>query len=340
MGIFKEEIAIDLGTANTLIIHRDQIVVDSPSVVAINSKTNKIVAIGAQAVQWEGRTHSDIKVIRPLQNGVIADFLASEHLIRNLVRQIPTLQKRIFQPSLRIVICVPSGITPVERRAVIESAERVNGKEVFLIDEPMAAAIGLGLDVSMPKGILIVDIGGGTSEIAVISLFGIVCGKSHKVAGNSFTNDIIHYIAEVKGTKIGDYTAEKIKINVGSVSENLKNPPSPIHVNGKKITTGEPVQIEVSHIDVAKAINNSITSIEKSILRVLSETPPELAGDIFENGIHLAGGGSLIRGLVERISKITKMKVILGDDPLGAIVKGTGIALKKFNYFKPVLENQ
>ncbi|MCY3998693.1 MAG: rod shape-determining protein [Flavobacteriaceae bacterium] len=339
MGFFKEEIAIDLGTANTLIIHKNQVVINSPSVVAINIKSNKLVAIGAQAVQWEGRTHDEIKVIRPLQDGVIADFLASEQLIKSLVNQIPALQKRIFPPSLRIVICVPSGITPVERKAVIESAERVNGKEVFLIDEPMAAAIGLGIDISMPKGILIVDIGGGTTEIAVISLFGIVCGSSIRVAGNTFTRDIIQYVGDVYGTSIGEYTAEKIKVQVGSVLQDLKNPPKPIKVYGKLLASGEPVEIEISHVDIAKAIESSISRMEKAVIRVLAQTPPELTGDILENGIYLAGGGSLIRGLVKRLSKTTKMKVTLSDDPLGAVVKGTGIALKEFDYYRPILED-
>lgn len=340
MGFFKEEIAIDLGTANTLIIHNDQVVVNSPSVVAINIKSNKLVAIGAQAVQWEGRTHDEIKVIRPLKDGVIADFLASEQLIKTLVRQIPALRKRIFPPSLRIVICVPTGITPVERKAVIEFAERVNGKEVFLIDEPVAAAIGLGIDISIPKGVFIVDIGGGTTEIAVISLFGIVCGNSYRIAGNAFTRDIIQYVAEVFGTDIGEFTAEKIKIQVGSVLEDLKDPPKPIKVFGKLIAGGGPVEIEISHVDIAKAIENSVSLVEKAIVRELAQTPPELTGDIFEDGIYLAGGGSLIRGLEERLSRTTKMKVILGADPLGAVVKGTGIALNKFNYYRPILEDQ
>ncbi|MCY4161730.1 MAG: rod shape-determining protein [Flavobacteriaceae bacterium] len=339
MGFFKEEIAIDLGTANTLIIHDNQVVINSPSVVAINIKSNKLVAIGAQAVQWEGRTHDEIKVVRPLQDGVIADFLASEQLIKTLVKQIPALQKRLFPPSLRIVICVPSGITPVERKAVIESAERVNGKEVFLIDEPIAAAIGLGIDISMPKGIFIVDIGGGTTEIAVISLFGIVCGNSFRVAGNTFTRDIIQYVADVYGTNIGEYTAERIKIQVGSVIEDLKDPPKPIKVFGKLIANGGPIEIEISHVDIAKAIENSVSRMEKAIVRVLAKTPPELTGDILENGIYLAGGGSLIRGLKERLMKTTKIKVNLSEDPLGSVVKGTGIALKKFDYYRPILED-
>ena len=194
MGLLTEEIAIDLGTANTLIIHNDKVVVDSPSIVAIDSTTNKIIAIGDEASMMHGKTHENIKTIRPLKDGVIADFNASEQMINTLIKSIPTLKKRLFTPSLRMVICIPSGITEVEMRAVKESAERVNGKEVYLIHEPMAAAIGIGIDIMQPKGNMIVDIGGGTTEIAIIALSGIVCDKSVKIAGDVFTNDIIYYM--------------------------------------------------------------------------------------------------------------------------------------------------
>ena len=230
MGFFTEEIAIDLGTANTLIIHNDKVVVDSPSMVALDRSTKKIIAIGEEALTMHGKTHENIKTVRPLKDGVIADFDASELMISALIKSIPTLKKRWFAPSLRMVICIPSGITEVEMRAVKESAERVNGKEVYLIHEPMAAAIGIGVDIVKPKGNMVVDIGGGTTEIAVICLSGIVCERSIKVAGDVLTNDIVYYMRTKHNLSIGDRTAEKIKINVGSCSENLDSPPEDMHV--------------------------------------------------------------------------------------------------------------
>lgn len=337
MGFFKEEIAIDLGTANTLIIHKDKVVVNSPSVVAINVLTKKIVAVGSQAIQWQGRTHENIRVCRPLQDGVIADFNASEHLIKNLIKKIPALQGRIFSPSLKMVICIPSGITEVEKRAVKESAERVNAKEVHLIYEPMAAAIGMKLDITQPKGRMIVDIGGGTTEIAVISLFGIVAGRSLKVAGNTFTADILNYVSSVKGLSIGEITAEKIKIEVGSVLDDLKDPPEPLKIRGKDNSTGKPKEIDISHKEVAKALSTSVSRIEQAVMQILAKTPPELSGDILDAGIHMAGGGSLLRGLAERLQVKTGMRVTVGDDPLYAVVNGTGEALKNINYYRPIL---
>ena len=218
MGFFTEEIAIDLGTANTLIIHNDKVVINSPSIVAMDRSTKKIIAIGEEAKFMQGKTHENIKTIRPLKDGVIADFEASEKMISELIKSIPTLKKRWFSPSLTMVICIPSGITEVEMRAVKESAERVNGKEVYLIHEPMAAAIGIGIDIVKPKGNMVVDIGGGTTEIAVIALSGIVCEKSLKVAGDVLTNDIVYYMRTKHNLYIGDRTAEKIKIEVGSVT--------------------------------------------------------------------------------------------------------------------------
>ena len=224
MGFFDfltEEIAIDLGTANTLIIHKDKVVVDSPSIVAIDRITKKVIAIGHEANLMQGKTHENIKTIRPLKDGVIADFNASEQMINKLIKSIPSLKSKFFSPSLRMVICIPSGITEVEMRAVKESAERVNGKEVYLIHEPMAAAIGIGIDIRQPKGNMIVDIGGGTTEIAVIALSGIVCDKSIKIAGDVFTNDIIYYMRNKHNLYVGDRTAEKIKITIGSAVEEL-----------------------------------------------------------------------------------------------------------------------
>ena len=228
MGFFDfltEEIAIDLGTANTLIIHNDKVVVDAPSIVARDRETGKIIAVGREAALMQGKTHENIKTIRPLKDGVIADFDASEQMINIFIKDIPALKKKWITPSLRMVICIPSGITEVEMRAVKESAERVNGKEVYLIHEPMAAAIGIGVDIMQPKGNMVVDIGGGTTEIAVIALGGIVCDKSVKVAGDVFTNDIVYYMRTQHNLYVGDRTAEKIKIQIGAATEDLELPP-------------------------------------------------------------------------------------------------------------------
>ena len=294
---WTESIAIDLGTANTLIIHNDKVVVDSPSIVAIDKKTEKIIAVGTEASLMQGKTHENIKTVRPLKDGVIADFNASEQMISLLISSIPSLKKRFFTPALKMVICIPSGITEVEMRAVRESAERVNGKEVYLIHEPMAAAIGIGVDIMQPKGNMIVDIGGGTTEIAVIALSGIVCDKSVKVAGDVFTGDIIYYMRTQHNLFIGERTAEKIKITIGSASEELESPPDDISVQGRDLLTGKPKEALISYREIAKALDKSIIRIEDSVMETLSQTPPELAADIYNTGIYLAGGGSMLRGL-------------------------------------------
>ena len=337
MGIFTEEIAIDLGTANTLIIHNDKVVINSPSIVAIDRVTNKIIAIGEDANIMQGKTHENIRTVRPLKDGVIADFEASEQMISALIKSIPTLKKRWFTPSLTMVICIPSGITEVEMRAVKESAERVNGKEVFLIHEPMAAAIGIGVDIFKPKGNMVVDIGGGTTEIAVIALSGIVCEKSIKVAGDVLTNDIVYYMRTKHNLSIGDRTAEKIKIEVGSCTEKLDTPPDDLRVQGRDLLTGKPKEKIISYIEVTKAVDKSVIRIEDSIMETLSQTPPELAADIYNTGIYLAGGGALLRGLDERLSKKTDLPVYIAEDPLQAVVRGTGICLKNLEKFKSVL---
>ena len=337
MGFFTEEIAIDLGTANTLIIHNDKVVIDSPSIVAMDRSTKKIIAIGEEALTMHGKTHENIKTIRPLKDGVIADFEASEQMINTLIKSIPTLKKRWFSPSLTMVICIPSGITEVEMRAVKESAERVNGKDVYLIHEPMAAAIGIGVDIVKPKGNMVVDIGGGTTEIAVIALSGIVCEKSIKVAGDTLTNDIVYYMRTKHNLSIGERTAEKIKIDVGSCTEKLDIPPDDMHVQGRDLLSGKPKEKIISYIEVTKAVDKSIIRIEDSIMETLSQTPPELAADIYNTGIYLAGGGALLRGLDERLSKKTDLPVYIAEDPLQAVVRGTGICLKNLEKFKSVL---
>ena len=338
MGVFTEEIAIDLGTANTLIIHNDKVVVDSPSIVAIDRTTEKVIAIGQEANMMQGKTHENIRTVRPLKDGVIADFDASEQMISQLIKSIPALKRRFISPSLRMVICIPSGITEVEMRAVRESAERVNGKEVYLIHEPMAAAIGIGIDIMQPKGNMIVDIGGGTTEIAIIALSGIVCDKSIKIAGDIFTNDIINYMRGRHNLFVGERTAEKIKLLVGSAIEELDNPPEDMSVQGRDLLTGKPKQVVISYSEISKAIDKSLVRIEDAIMEALSQTPPELAADIYNTGIYLAGGGALLRGLDKRLSQKTDLPIYVSEDPLQAVVRGTGIALKNIDRFKTVLK--
>ena len=340
MGFFDfltENIAIDLGTANTLIIHNDNVVVDSPSIVARDRVTNKIIAVGHEAALMQGKTHENIKTIRPLKDGVIADFDASEQMISMFIKNIPALKKRFFTPALRMVICIPSGITEVEMRAVRESAERVNGKEVYLIHEPMAAAIGIGVNIMQPKGNMIIDIGGGTTEIAVIALSGIVCDKSVKVAGDVFTNDIIYYMRTQHNLFVGERTAERVKILIGSALEELENPPEDMTVQGRDLLTGKPKETVISYREIAKALDKSIIRIEDSVMETLSQTPPELAADIYNTGVYLAGGGSMLRGLDKRLSQKTDLPIFIAEDPLRAVVRGTGIALKNIDQYKTIL---
>ena len=340
MGFFDfltEEIAIDLGTANTLIIHNDKVVVDSPSIVAMDRRNNKIIAVGQEANQMQGKTHENIKTIRPLKDGVIADFNSSEQMISMFIKNIPSLKKRFFTPSLRMVICIPSGITEVEMRAVRESAERVNGKEVYLIHEPMAAAIGIGVDIMQPKGNMIVDIGGGTTQIAVIALSGIVCDKSVKIAGDVFTNDIIYYMRTQHNLFVGERTAERVKISIGSATEELENPPEDMSVQGRDLLTGKPKEILISYREIHKALDKSIIRIEDSVMETLAQTPPELAADIYNTGVYLAGGGSMLRGLDKRLSQKTELPIFIAEDPLRAVVRGTGTVLKNIERYKSVL---
>lgn len=285
----------------------------------------------------QGKTHENIKTIRPLKDGVIADFDASEQMINQFIKNIPALKKKLFPPSLRMVVCIPSGITEVEMRAVKESCERVNGKEVYLIHEPMAAAIGIGLDIMQPKGNMIVDIGGGTTEIAVIALGGIVCDKSVKIAGDVFTNDIIYYMRTQHNLYVGESTAENIKISIGAATEDLDIPPDEMSVQGRDLLTGKPKQVQVSYREIAKALDKSILRIEDAVMETLSQTPPELAADIYNTGIYLAGGGSMLRGLDKRLSMKTDLPVYIAEDPLRAVVRGTGISLKNLERFKSIL---
>ena len=330
---FTQEIAIDLGTANTLIIHNDKVVVDEPSIVAIDRTTSKIIGIGRKAQQMHGKTHENIKTIRPLKDGVIADFQAAEHMIRGMIKMMKP-NARFFNPTLRMVICIPSGITEVEKRAVRDSAEHAGGKEVYLIHEPMAAAIGIGIDVEEPMGNMVIDNGGGTSEIAVIALGGIVCDKSIRVAGDDFTSDIEEYMRRQHNILIGERTAEQIKIEVGAALTELESQPEDYAVRGRDLMTGIPKEIYVTYKEIALALDKSISKIEEAILSALEMTPPELSADIYKTGIYLAGGGSMLRGLDKRISMKTKLPVHIAEDPLRAVARGTGIALKNVEKFQ------
>ena len=330
--LFTQEIAIDLGTANTLIIYNDKVVVDEPSIVAIDRTSGKVIAVGKKAMQMHGKTHENIKTIRPLKDGVIADFHAAEHMIREMIKMINP-GRNLFTPSLKMVICIPSGITEVEKRAVRDSAEHAGGKEVYLIHEPMAAAIGIGIDVEEPMGNMIIDIGGGTSEIAVIALGGIVCDKSIRVAGDEFTSDIEDYMRRQHNILVGERSAERIKIEVGAAMPDIDTPPPDYAVHGRDLMTGIPKEIYVSYSEIAHALDKSIAKIEEAILSALEMTPPELSADIYRTGIYLAGGGSLLRGLNKRIALKTKLPVHVAEDPLRAVARGTGIALKNIERF-------
>jgi len=335
MGLFSfltQEIAMDLGTANTLIIHNDKVVVDEPSIVAINRQTDKVVAVGKKAMQMHEKTHENLKTIRPLKDGVIADFNAAEAMIREMIKMINP-KGFLFSPTWKMVICIPSSITEVEKRAVRDSAEQAGGREVYLIHEPMAAALGIGIDVEEPVGNMIIDIGGGTTDIAVIALAGIVCDESVRIAGDEFTADIVDYIRRQHNMLIGERSAEQIKIHVGSALTELDEPPEDYAVHGRDLMTGIPKQIVVGYAEIAHALDKSISKIEEAILKALETTPPELASDIHRTGLHLTGGGALLRGLDKRISQKTKLPVHIADDPLRAVVRGTGIALKNVGRF-------
>ncbi|HUW92499.1 MAG TPA: rod shape-determining protein [Bacteroidales bacterium] len=336
MGLFSfltQEIAIDLGTANTNIIANDKLVVDEPSIVAIDRATGKLIAIGEKARQMHGRTHENIRVIRPLRDGVIADFNAAELMIRGMIKMINP-GPRFFSPSLRMVVCIPSGSTEVEIRAVRDSAEHAGGRDVYLIYEPMAAAIGIGLDVEAPEGCMVVDIGGGTTEIAVIALGGIVCNKSIRVAGDGFTADIQAYMRHQHNIKIGEKTAEDIKIAVGAALPDIENPPADYIVRGPNLMTSLPIEIPVSYQEIAYCLDKSLTKVEAAILQVLEQTPPELYADIVMKGVFLAGGGALLKGLDKRLTERINIQFRVAEDPLHSVVRGTGVALKNVDKFQ------
>ena len=335
MGFFSftKEIAMDLGTANTIIMHDDKIVVDQPSVVAIDSDTNQMIAVGERAKSMYEKTNERVKTVRPLRDGVIADFSACELMMRGLIKMVQT-GRHLFSPSLRMVIGVPSGSTEVELRAVRDSAEHADGRDVYLIFEPMAAAVGIGLDVEAPEGNMVVDIGGGSTEIAVISLGGIVCNNSIRIAGDELTSDIQDYMYRQHNVKESERMAERIKINVGSALSDLGDEaPEEYVVNGPDRITTLPRKVSVCYQEIAHCIDRTVTKIEDAILSALEGTPPELYADIVKNGIYLSGGGALLRGLDRRLENKIGIPFHVADDPLHSVARGTSIALKNIGRF-------
>ena len=326
-SFFTQDLAIDLGTANTVIFMNDKKVVDEPSIIAIDRLTGKPVAVGSRAKAMDGRTSPNIKTVRPLKDGVIADFDAAEMMIRGFIKMISG-KRSLFTPSLRIVVCIPSGSTEVEKRAVRDAAEHSGGRDVQMIFEPMAAALGIGIDVLAPSGSMIVDIGGGTTEIAVISLGGIVADESLKNAGDVFTNDINQYLRQQYNIRVGEVTAEQVKINIGSALAELDEPLEPYVVNGPNLMTIHPVEAPVTYQEIAHCLDKSISRIETGVLSVLEKTPPELYSDIVKKGIFLTGGGALLHGLDKRLTNKINIPFHVAEDPLHAVARGTRIALK------------
>lgn len=335
MGLFTltQELSMDLGTANTIIMHNDKIVVNEPSIVALDNRTDKMVAVGNKAKMMYEKTNKDIRVIRPLRNGVIADFDACEQMMRGLIGMVDT-GRRLFSPSLKMVIGVPSGSTEVELRAVRDSAEHAGGREVYMLFEPMAAAIGIGIDVQAPEGTMIVDIGGGTTEIAVISLGGLVSNNSVKVAGDDFTADIQEYMGRQHNVKVSERMAERIKINAGAALTELgDDAPEDYIVNGPNKITALPMSVPICYQEIAHCLDRSIAKIESAVLTALENTPPELYADILQNGIYLSGGGSMLRGISKRLADKIGIDFHVAQEPLLSVAKGTGVALKNVDKF-------
>ncbi len=335
MGFFNlsTDVAIDLGTANTLIYIKGRgIVLNEPSIVALHRNSGKTLAIGYEAQQMHERTHKEIETIRPLKDGVIADFEVAEELIRGLIRKV---QKSWMASIRNMVVCVPSGITEVEKRAVRDSAEHAGARKVYLIDEPMAAAIGIGLNVEEPVGNMIVDIGGGTTEIAVIALSGIVINESIRVGGDELDNAIVQYFKRNHNLLIGHRTAERIKCEVGSAIE--LDPELEVSVKGRDLVSGIPKVRTISSEDVREALRDSVAQVTAAILRCLERTPPELGSDILERGIMLTGGGAMLKGLDTMVRNRVELPVYIAEDPLTAVVRGTGKVLESIEDFVRVL---
>lgn len=333
MGVFTKEIGIDLGTANTLVYLKGKgVILREPSVVAMNNNTGQILAVGIEAKQMIGRTPGNITALRPLKDGVIADFETTQSMLRHFIRKVVG-NSPLARP--RVVICVPSGVTEVEKRAVVDSAMTAGAKEAFLIEEPMASAIGAGLPVEEPSGSMVVDIGGGTSEVAVISLGGIVVSRSLRVAGDEFDDSIIHYIKKEYNLMIGERTAEDIKVKIGSAFPLEKE--ETYNISGRDLVTGLPKELQVSSEEIREALKEPVNSVVDSVKFTLEKTPPELAADIMERGIMLAGGGALLKGLDKLINKETGIPVFIAEQPMDCVVLGTGRVLEEIDVLSNVL---
>ena len=334
MGLFSlsRHVAIDLGTANTIILTDGQIVVDEPSVVAIRKSDNKMMAVGkkASAMQDRDRGEGKIYTVRPLKKGVIADYKACEMMIRGLIDMIPD-NRQLFKPSIKMVVCVPSGASDAEKRIINDSCMHAGAHDLYLIYEPMAAALGMGFDIEGPNGCMVVDIGGGTTEIAVMSLGSIVVNKSIPIAGDALNQDIITYMDKEHGMRISEPTAERIKKQIGSALMELDNPPEDMEVKGPNRTTDLPLKEFISYKEIAHCINKNLSNIETAILQALGQTPSELYADIIDNGIYLTGGGALLHGLAKRLSDKLTIDFRVADDPLHSVAKGTGIALQNLD---------
>ncbi len=331
-SVFSKDMGIDLGTANTLVYIKGKgIVVREPSVVAIQTDTKQVLAVGEEAKRMIGRTPGNIVAIRPLKDGVIADFDITQNMLKYFIKR-ATSGRSLFLP--RVVICVPSGVTEVEKRAVEEAAIHAGAKEAYLIEEPMAAAIGAGLPVQEPTGSMIVDIGGGTTEVAIISLGGIVTSKSIRVGGDELDESIVNYIKKEYSLMIGERTAEEVKISIGTADENNKE--RKMNIRGRDLVTGLPKVIEISSKEVYEAMKDQIFAILDVIKSTLEKTPPELAADIMEQGIMLTGGGALLEGLNKLIAKETGMPVNVAENPLDCVALGTGKALESIEVFRKI----
>jgi len=333
LNLVSNDIGIDLGTANTLVFLRGQgIVLNEPSIVTIEVSSKKVIAVGSEAKEMVGRTPGEIMTIRPLKDGVIADFEITEKLLSNFIRRV-VKHRYLMKP--RVVISVPSGITEVEKRAVRDSAENAGAREVFLIQEPMAAAIGVGLPVHLPSGIMVIDIGGGTSEIAVIALNGIVNNISIRIGGDEMDEAIMLYLKKNYNLLIGERTAEEIKIKIGSAF--ALDEEESMEIKGRDLVAGIPKTMKLSSVQVREALSEPVATIIQAVRQALEETPPELAADILDKGIIVTGGGALLKGMDKRLREETNLAINIAEDPLTCVVRGTGKVLENMSHFSKVL---
>ena len=334
LNVIGRDMGIDLGTVNTLVYVKGKgIILNEPSIVAIDKDRDKIIAVGKEAKRMVGRTPGNIVAIRPLKDGVIADFETTEKMLRYFIQKV---HRNVAFARPRIVICVPSGITPVERKAVVEATEQAGARAAYIIEEPLAAAIGVGLPINEPTGSMIIDIGGGTSEVAITSMGGIVVSRSLRIGGDEIDEAIIYYLKKENNLLLGESTAEKVKMEIGSAFP-LENEER-MEINGRDLVTGLPKTIIITSQQIRKALEKTINDIVNSVIEVLDSTPPELSSDIIKRGIVLTGGGSLIKGLTERISRETHCPAYLADEPLACVAIGAGRCVEDFSTLKKYLK--